>query len=64
MWGVMIFLKLSLGNDHIFKKMILIDLFTDLIFEILSHILEILLSKKLEYLFTSRLFLEEENIFF
>ena len=49
-------LKLSLGSGHISKQFILIDLFTDSLFEI-SHMLEILLSKKLENLFTSRLFL-------
>ena len=53
--GVMKLLKLSLGNEHISKQFILIDLFTYLLFEILSHILEILLSKKSENLLTSRL---------
>ena len=41
-------LKLLLGNEHVSKQFILIDLFTDLLFEILSHMLEILLSKKFE----------------
>ena len=55
--GVMKLLKLLLGNEHISKQFILIDLFTNLLFEILSHMLEILLSKKFENLLTSRLFL-------
>ena len=38
-------IKIIFGNEHISKQFILIDLFTNLLFEILSHMLEILLSK-------------------